>query len=186
MINYICCFSFMLLFFLKFDWLSVHYRICTFNDKDTLSHCLDLSSSSKKCNVSVPWVGLCCISSESIVWHVTIDMQVMMSVLIYSKLPFRFSSVAQSCQTLCDPMDCSTPGFPVYHQLLEPTQTHIHWVGDAIWPSHSLSSPSPPTFNFFQHQGLFQLVISSHQVAKVLEFKLQHQSFQWIFRTDFL
>ena len=64
------------------------------------------------------------------------------------------SSVAQSCLTLCDPMDCSTPGFPVHHQLPEHTQTHVHWVSDAIQPSHPLSSPSPPAFNLSQHQGL--------------------------------
>ena len=83
-------------------------------------------------------------------------------------------------------MDCSTPGFPVHHQLPEPTQTHVHHVGDAIQLSHPLSSPSPPTFNLSQHQGLFQGVSFSHQVAKVLDFQLQHQSFQWIFRTDLL
>ena len=98
----------------------------------------------------------------------------------------QFSSVTQSCPTLCDPMDCSMPGLPVHHQLLKLTQTHVHWVGDAIQPSHPLSSPSPPAFNLSQHQGLFQWVSSSHQVAKVLDFQLQHQSFQWIFRTDFL
>ena len=98
--------------------------------------------------------------------------------------PVQFSSVAQLCLILCDPMDCSTPGLPVNHQLLEFTQTHVHWVGDAIQPSHPLLSPFPPTFNLSQHQSLFKLVSSSHQVAKVLE--LQHQSFQWIFRTDFL
>ena len=68
----------------------------------------------------------------------------------------QFSSVAQSCLTLCDPMDCTTPGFPVHHQLLALTQTHVYWVGDAIQPSHPLSSPSPCTFNLSQHQGLFQ------------------------------
>ena len=88
------------------------------------------------------------------------------------------SSVTQSCLTLCDPMDCSTPAHPAHHQLPEPTQTHVHPVGDAIQPSHPLSSPSPPAFNLSQHQGLFQGVSSSHQVAKVLEFQLQHQSFQ--------
>ena len=72
-----------------------------------------------------------------------------------------------------------TTGFPVHHQLSEFTQTHVHWVGDAIQPSHPLSSPSPPVLNLSQHQGLFQWVSSSHQVAKVLEFQLQHQSFQW-------
>ena len=84
----------------------------------------------------------------------------------------QFSSVAQSCLTLCNPMDCSIPGFPVHHQLLEPIQTHAHWVGDAIQPSHPLSSPSSPAFNLSQHQGLFQWVSSSHQVAKVLQFRL--------------
>ena len=98
----------------------------------------------------------------------------------------QFSSVTQSCPTFCNPMDCSTPGFPVHHQLLEVTQTYVHWVSDAIQPSHPLLSPFPPAFNFSQHQGLFQRVGSSHQVAKVLEFQLQHQSFQWIFRADFL
>ena len=98
----------------------------------------------------------------------------------------QFSSVAQSCLTLCDPMDCSTPGFLVHHHLPEFTQSHVHWVGDDIQPSHPLSSPSPPAFNLSQHQGLFQWVSCLHQVAKVLELQPQHQSFQWIFRTDFL
>ena len=80
-------------------------------------------------------------------------------------------------------MDCSTPGLPVHHQLPEFTQTHVNWVGDAIQSSHPLSSPSP-AFNLSQHQGLFQWDSSSHQVAKVLELQLQHQSSQWIFRTD--
>ena len=90
----------------------------------------------------------------------------------------QFSSVAQSCPTLCDSMDCSTPSLPVRHQLMEFTQTHVHWVGDAIQPSHPLSSPSPPAFNLSQHQGLFKWVSSLHQVTTVLEFQLQHQSFQ--------
>ena len=77
-------------------------------------------------------------------------------------------------------------GLPVHHQLPELTQTHVHQVGNAIQPSLPLSSPSPPAFNFFQDQGLFKWVSSLHQVAKVLEFQLQHQSFQWIIRTDFL
>ena len=98
----------------------------------------------------------------------------------------QFSSVAQLCPTLCNPTDCSTPGFPVHHQLRELAQTHVHRVGDAIHPSHPLSSPSPPAFNLSQHQGLFQGVSSSHQVAKVLEFQFQHQSIQWTPRTDLL
>ena len=97
-----------------------------------------------------------------------------------------FSSVAQLCPTHCDPMNRSTPGLPVHYQLPELTQTHVHWVGDAIQPSHPLSSPSPPAFNLSQHQSLFQWLSCSHQVAKVLEFQLQHQSFQWTLRTDFL
>ena len=92
---------------------------------------------------------------------------------------FQFSSVAQLCPTLCDPMNCSTQDLPVHHQLPESTQTHVHRVSDAIQPSHPLLSPSPPALNLSQHQGLFQWVSSSHQVAKVLEFQLQHQSFQW-------
>ena len=97
-----------------------------------------------------------------------------------------FSSVIQSCPALCAPMDWRMPGFPVHHQLLELTQTHVHWVSDAIQPSHPLSSHSPPAFNLSQHQGLYQWVSSSYQVAKVLKFQLQHQSLQWILRTDFL
>ena len=142
----------------------------------------------------------------------------------------QFSSVTQSSPTLCNPMNCSMPGFTVHYQLPELAQTHVHQVGDAIQPSNPLSSPSPatcsvflpgkfrgqrclvgsnpwlqsnckqsdttkqlhflsfspPAFNLSQHQDLFQWAHSSQQVAKVLEFQLQHQSFQWIFRTDFL
>ena len=98
----------------------------------------------------------------------------------------QFCSVAQSCPTLSDPMNRSTPGLPVHHQLPEFTQTHVHRVGDAIQPSHPLSSPSPPSLNPSQHQSFFQWVNSSHEVAKVLEFQLQHQSFQWTPRTDLL
>ena len=91
-----------------------------------------------------------------------------------------------SCVWLCEPMDCSAPGFPVHHQLPELSQTHVHRVGDAIQPSHPLSYLISPAFNLSQHQGIFQWVSSSHQVAKVLELQLQPQSFQWIFRTDLL
>ena len=98
----------------------------------------------------------------------------------------QLSSVTQLCLTLCDTMECRTPGLPVHHQLLEVTQTHVRWVGDAIQQSHPLWSPAPPTFNLSQHQGLFKWVSSLHQVAKVLELQLQHQSFQWTPRTDLL
>ena len=99
-------------------------------------------------------------------------------------LTLQFSSVCQSCPILCDPMNHSTPGLPVHHQFLESTQSQVHWVGDAIQPSHPLSSPSFPALDLSQNQGLFQWVSSSHQVAKVLEFQLQHQSFQWTPRND--
>ena len=102
--------------------------------------------------------------------------------LIYNVV---FSSVQSLSRVLCNPMDNSTPGFPVHHWLLELAQTHVNWVGDAIQPSHLLSSPSPPAFNLSHHQGLFQWTGSLHQVTKVLELQFQHQSFQWIFRTDF-
>ena len=103
---------------------------------------------------------------------------------LHSSVQFR--SVTQLCLTLCDPVDCRTPGLPVHHELPEFTQTEVHWVCDAIQPSHPLSSSSPPTFNFSQHRSIFKWVSSSHQVAEVVEFQLQHQSFQRIFRIDFL
>ena len=93
-------------------------------------------------------------------------------------------SVAKAWPILCYRMDCSMPGIPVLHRLLEFAQTHVHWVSDAIQPSHPLSLPSPLAFNLSQHQGLFQIISSSHQVAKLVE--LQLQSFQWIFRVDLL
>ena len=89
----------------------------------------------------------------------------------------QFSSVVQSRLTLCDPMDCSTPGFPVHHQLLELAQTPVHQVGDATQPSHLLLSPSPPAFNPSQHQGLFKWISSSHQVAKDWSFSFSTNSF---------
>ena len=111
-----------------------------------------------------------------------------LGVNIYPKVNHfsQLSPVSQLCLTLCNPMNCRKPGLLVHHQFLEFTQTHGDWVSDAIQPSHPLLSPSSPTSSLSQHQGLFQWVSPSHQVAKVLEFQLQHQSFQWIFRTDFL
>ena len=113
---------------------------------------------------------------EGIVRKFGIDMYISISI----------SSVAQLCPTLCDTMNRSTPGLPVHHQLPEFTQTHVHQVGDAIQPSHPLSSTSPPAPNPSQHQSLFQWVNSSHEVAKVLEFQLQHHSFQRNPRVDLL
>ena len=111
-----------------------------------------------------------------------------LQISVLSLFIMSFSSVhfAQSCLTVCDPTNFSTPGFLVHHKLPELAQTHIHQVSDAIQPSHPLSSPSPPTFNLSQHQGLFQWVSSLHQVTKLLEFQLQHQSFQWILMINFL
>ena len=100
-------------------------------------------------------------------------------VQLFCLFQFKFSSVTQSCLTLWDPMNCSMPGLPVYHQLPEITQTHVHWVGDATQPSHPLPSPSPPAPNSSQHQGLFQWVRSSHEVAKVLEFQLPMNTQNW-------
>ena len=94
-------------------------------------------------------------------------------------------SIAKLCPTLCNPMDCNMPGFPVLHYLPKFAQSHVHCVEDAIQPSHPLWPPSPPAFSHSQHQGLFQWISSLHQVAKVLELQLQHQSFQWIFRLIF-
>ena len=98
----------------------------------------------------------------------------------------QFSSVAQSCPNLCDPVNLSTPSFPVHRQPPQFTQTNVHWIGDAIQPSHPLSSPSLPALNLYQGQVLLKWVSSLHLVAKVLEFQLQHQSFQWTPRTDLL
>ena len=110
--------------------------------------------------------------------------QTMLQLLQFSSI--QFSSVTQLYLTLCNPTDCSTLGLPVQHQLPESTQTHVHWIGDAIQPPYLLSSPSPPTSILPQQQGLFKWVSSLHQVAKILEFQLQHQSFQWTPRTDLL
>ena len=102
-------------------------------------------------------------------WHCLTFVAIIIKLkLVRKDSSVQFSSVTQSYPTLCNPMDCSTPGFPVYHQLPELAQTHVHWVSDAVQPSHPLSSPSSPALNLSQHQNLFQWVNSSHQVAKVL------------------
>ena len=124
-------------------------------------------------------------------WAVTIhgDLEgISLALFLFKFLQMlvQFSSVTQSCPALCVPMNHSTLGLLVHHQHPESTQTHVYRVGDAIQSFHPLLSLSPPALNLSQHQGLFQWVSSSHEVAKVLEFQLQHQSFQWIFRTDFL
>ena len=99
---------------------------------------------------------------------------------------FLCCSFAKSCSTFPKPMDCSKPGFCVLHCLSEFVQTHFSCVDDAIQPSHPLSPPSPPVFNLSQHRSLFKWGSSLHQLAKILKIQHQHQSFQWIFRIDFL
>ena len=116
--------------------------------------------------------------------------KILLNISLYHALPraektIQFNLVAQSCPTLCDPMDCNTSGLPAHHQLPEFTQTCVHWVSDAIQPSHPLWSP-PPTFNLSQHQCLFKWVSPLHQVPKISEFQFQHRSFQWTLRTDLL
>ena len=107
-------------------------------------------------------------------------------IISHKQVLVQFSSVARSCLTLCNSMNYSTPGLSVHHQLPESTQTHVYWVSDAIQPSHPLPFPSPPSLNLSQHQGLFQWVSSFASGGQVLEFQLQHQSFQWTPRTDLL
>ena len=131
------------------------------------------------------------VEQNDSVTHISILFQTLFHLGYYRILSWAlcatpFSWVIQLCPTLCDPMNCSTPGLPVHHQLPEFTQTHVHRAGDAIQPSHPLSSPSPPAPNPSQHQGLFQWVNSLHGVAKGLEFQLQHQPFQWTPRTNLL
>ena len=129
------------------------------------------------------WITLMCQIQCLIPWKERIRLEPECSAF---ENELQFSSVTQSCLTPCGPMNCSTPGLPVHCQLLEFTQIHVHRVGDDIQPSHPPLSLSPSALNLSQHQGLLEWVSSSHQVAKVLEFQLQHQSFQWIFRTDLL
>ena len=166
--------QFLLWFWSAFSWWLVILSI--FSRTSWPSLCLLWKTfSSKKIHFMAfnltynPWPPLFCkvVSGVFLNWQLRYSQSV--------------SSVTQSCLTLWDPMDRSTPGFPVHHQLLELAETHVHRVGDAIQPSHPLSSPSPPAPNPSQHQGLFQWVSSSHQVAKVLEFQLQRQSFQYTF-----
>ena len=148
------------------------------------THAVDVR---REWNCSLPSVSYCWRSFVSTISHLLSLIQSVTSlpcplvpvpytscctVLLYF-LRCQFSPVTQSSPTLCDPVDCSMPGLPVHHQLLDFAQTHVHWVGDAIQPSHPLSSPSPPALNLSQHQGLFQWISSLHQVAKVLEFQLQ-------------
>ena len=172
----------------SWPWVPVWYTVNTF--KPPLKAFPHLAALIKMCLCfydTVSWQHTCsvvlslsCAQLCATQWTVACQESFSSNTLI------QFSLATQSYPTVCNPMDCSTPGFPVHYQLPELTQTRVHCVGDAIQPSHPLSSPSPPALNLSQHQGLFKWVSSSHQVAKVLELQLQHQSFQLIFKTDFL
>ena len=137
-----------------------------------------------KVHTMSPWTMLLSCVAFSCSWYLTEILEGHSTSSSLHVFLNSVHSVTQSCLTLYDHMDYSTPGLPVHHQLPEFMQTHVHRVSDAIQPSHPLSSPSPPAFSLSQHHGLFKWVSSSHQVPKVLE--LQHQPFQWIFRTDLL
>ena len=139
------------------DWWSISHMVIY------MFQCYSLKSSYPH-RVQYPYLCLFCHPAYRIIITIFLNSIYMCSV--------QFSPVTQSCPTLCNFMNCSTPGLPVHHQLPEFMQTHVHWVSDAIQPSHPLSSPSPPAPNPSQHQGLFQWVNSSHEVAKVLEFQL--------------
>ena len=150
----------------------------------------DFESYFKKSNRGISSNGEPLITSESVKdswfggapWTMHVHLLV---ASLHTDFSWLFKLLCQLCLTLSDPMYCSTPGFPVLHHVPEFAETHVHWIGAVIQPSHPLSSPSPSAFSLSQHQGLFQWVDSSHQVAKVLELQLQHQSFQWIFRVNF-
>ena len=139
------------------------------------------------------------ISGNDVNIYLSIYLSIYLYIYIYGFFPHNsgytvysilmsllFSCSAQLCLTLCDSIDWSMPGYSVLHHLREFAQTHVHWVGDAIHPSHLLSPCSPPAFSLSQYQDLFQWFSSSQQVAKVLELRLQHQSFQWISTVDVL
>ena len=135
-----------------------------------VSNCLQCSKSMSHTHPPTPHVYMHALFSLNIL--LSLDTILIKNKILSLKLVSCFSSVTQLCPTLCNPMNCSTSGLPVHHQLPEFTQTHVHWVGDAIQLSHLLLSPSPPASNPFQHQSLFQWVNSWHEVAKVLEFQL--------------
>ena len=158
--DYLCCAE------AKFNWIPLAYFCFYF-------HYSKVSEKTYCCDLCQRVLCLC------------FPLRVLWGLFLYFS-SVQFCSVAQSCLTLCDPMNPSTPGLPVHPQLPEFTQTHVHRVHDAIQPSHPLSSPSPPAPNPSQHQSLIQWINSSHEVAKVLEFQLQHHSFQRNPRADLL
>ena len=190
----------------------IHYThkcLWSVNSADTVLHSRDRISSQQACartQLTFPWERNSMCEERTIFpqdpenWFLnspwtpkSVDVQVpYIKWCFKSSLDYLYCliqsygcSATKPCLTLCNPMDGSMTGFPVLHYLLEFSQTHVHWVSDAIQPSHPLSTPSP-AFNYSQQQDPFQWVSSLHQEAKVLELQLQEQSFQWIFRVDFL
>ena len=144
-------------------------NICFLGKLSKSSFCYSIFYLKVKCQ----WNCCCIVKLVRVIALTTSWLEINWHGKVIERVQFSsFSSVAQSCPTLYDPMNRSTPGLPVHHHFPEFTQTHVHWVGDAIQPSHLLSSPSPPTPNPSQHQRFFQWVNSLHDVAKVLEFQL--------------
>ena len=163
--------------FLFLDYFSPQYHLCKMCPTLCYIVACFLFCPSLYCMILLQYIHSIFGAQLSCFWCLA---KAVMGIIIHQ---FSSIQVTQSCLTLCDPMDCSVPGLPVHYQLPEFMQTYVHWVGNAIQPSHPLSSPSPAVLNLSHHQGLFKWVSSSHQVAKVLEFQLEQQSFQWTLRT---
>ena len=170
-----------------FFWLSITPSSSIHGVTNGKNSCFLWLSSISLCVYVCMYVHTQHIYSFTYWWTQVVSISWLLSIMLqWTQRGIQFSSVIQSCQTFCNPMNRSTPGLPVQHQLPEFTQTHVHRVSDAIQPSHPLSFPSLPALNLSQNQGLFKWVSSSYQVAKVLEFQLQLQSFQRTPRTDLL
>ena len=156
---------------MRFTHIAVFIRSCYCCCFFLINGCVPLHG-----NISICWTAYLLMDSWTVFSLVLPQIKLLWTCLykifMWTYVFTQFSSVAQSCLILCNPMNRSMPGLPVHHQLPEFTQTHVHQVSDAIQPSHPLSSPSPPALNPSQHQSLFQWVNSSHEVAKVLEFQL--------------
>ena len=173
------------------NWILFCFQsaINRFNDLSPLLDCFHLHCWDCACFPILKYTHF--PSAQHVLWHKTDIIKHYLNEQKNNSLweveaSIQFKSITQSCPTLCDPMDCSMPGIPVHQQLTEFTQMHVNRAGDGIQPSHPLSSRSPPTFNLSLHQGLFKWVSPLHQLAKGFQFQLQHQSFQWILRNDFL
>ena len=145
-----------------------------------------MASSNNNNNINILNLAFYDISFHILFIHSNRENVIHIYIYVYIYRYICGCSVTKSCPTICDLTNCNTPGLPLLHYLPEFAQTHVHWVAEAMQPSHPLLPPSLPAFPLSEHQGLFQWVGSLHQVAKVLELQLQHQCFQWIFRVNFL